>query len=72
VNRTLERFKLTIDERHNSEAACSKLLYCSAGNYQHVTNQDLPGYQPGYQSDNHFAVRQPFRLSTLLPSKPLW
>jgi len=34
-------------------------------------NQVLPGYQPGYQSGNHFAVRQPFRLPTLLPSKRL-
>jgi len=32
----------------------------------------LPGYQPGYQSDNIFAVKQPFRLPTLLPSKRLW
>jgi len=34
-------------------------------------NQVLPDYQPGYQSHNHFVVRQPFRLPTLLLSKRL-
>jgi len=27
------RFKLTVDEGHNPDAACSKLLFCSAVNY---------------------------------------
>jgi len=31
-------FKLAVDEEHNPETACSKLLYCSAVNY--FTNFD--------------------------------